>query len=79
MKRVCIVIEVDDQRPDVLIDAASRVMADQMGGVLKSAYIDQPAPRTRLGHLLGLEVSHRVELYPNHHDMTGFELVKESV
>ncbi len=78
MKRVSIVIEVDDQRPEVLIDAAARVMADQMGGALKSAYVEQAAPRTWLSHLLGLEVSRRTELYPTHHDMTGLELAKET-
>lgn len=78
MKRVCIVIEVADHRPDILIDAAARVMADQMGGTLKSAYIEQPAPRTWLSHFLGLDVSHRTELFPTHHDIAGLELAKET-
>ena len=82
MKRLNLIIEVDDARPDLLLAGATVRLADDIGGTVRSAYIDTVLPQTRLDRLLGMErTGQRVELNPPHPDThtntAGFELAKD--
>ena len=63
MKKVYIVIQVADEIHEVMIDAAIRMMAGQVGE-LESAYIEEPVKLHWLDLLTGIQRKHRTELYP---------------
>ena len=63
MKKVYIVIQVNDEIREVMIDAAIRMMAGQLG-TLESAYIEEPVPMHWLDLLTGIQRTHRTEMHP---------------
>ena len=79
MKRLNLIIEVDDARPDLLLAGATVRLADDIGGTVRSAYIDTVMSQSRLDRLFGIErTGNRIELFPTDHNTAGLELAKDN-
>lgn len=81
MKRLCIVIEVDEGRPNLLLEAIAINAAVQAGGELRSAYVEATLPQSWLDKALGFERTvQREEFYPkNIESITAAFAAQESV
>ena len=79
MKRLNLIVEVDDARPDLLLAGATVRLADDIGGTVRSAYIDTVLPKTLIDRLLSIErTANRIELFPTDHNTAGLELAKDT-
>lgn len=81
MKFVNCIVEVADDRPDLLIDAAARVFAEHLNGRLRVVYTSaQPEARNvfeRLLDAVGIKRGGITEIYPQHIEDASNELERK--
>mgnify|MGYP001619686779 CR=1 FL=1 len=81
MKRVCIMVDCDDDRSELLIAACCINAATQMNGLLRSAYVIHAQPPRNLFErvldALRLRTAAITELYPPRIEDASDELAKD--
>lgn len=81
MKRLCIMVDVSDERSDVLLQATAETAAVMAAGTLRSAYIEHRAKPASLADYLLRALGFRsyaiTELCPTDTQKAGLELAKD--
>lgn len=81
MKRLCIMVDVSDERSDCLLQATAETAAVMAAGTLRCAYIEHRAKPASLAdfllRLLGFRSYAITELHPTHTNKAGLEPAKE--